>query len=92
MNSKNYSAYVKLNEVFYNYSTYNEEKDIDVLLNSILQQSFKAYEIIFIDGDSKDNTLNKLEIFKKIGKVNLFRSRFDRNRGRNFGLEKVKEI
>ena len=40
--------------------TYNEERDIDMLLNSFLNQTLSAYEIIFVDGDSNDNTLYKL--------------------------------
>jgi glycosyltransferase involved in cell wall biosynthesis len=69
--------------------TYNEEKDIDVLLNSILQQSLESYEVIFVDGSSKDNTLNKLEIFKKkCRNVKIYSDeRFDRNRARNFGIK-----
>ncbi len=37
--------------------TYNEEKNIGRLLQSIEKQSFKAYEIIVVDSDSTDRTV-----------------------------------
>lgn len=44
--------------------TYNAEKDVENTLNSIVEQTFKNYEIIVIDGDSKDKTLEILEKYK----------------------------
>lgn len=72
--------------------TYNEEKDINVMIDSILSQTILAYEIIFVDGDSKDNTLDELKKFKKkFSKVKIYSDkRFDRNRARNFGIKKSK--
>lgn len=72
--------------------TYNEERDIDMLLNSFLNQTLSAYEIIFVDGDSNDNTLYKLNIFKKkFGNAKIYSDkRFDRNRARNFGIRESK--
>ena len=42
--------------------TYNSEKDLDKTLKSIVNQSFKDVEILIIDGESKDKTV---EIAKK---------------------------
>ena len=41
-------------------ATYNSELTLDVCLNSIFSQNFKNFEIIVIDGGSKDSTLNYL--------------------------------
>jgi len=49
---------------------YNEENQIINLLNSLLNQKFlKKFEIIFIDNDSTDNTVNKVKEFKKLNKI-----------------------
>lgn len=45
--------------------TLNAEKYIENTINSILNQDFNSYEIIVIDGQSKDSTLNVLIPFKK---------------------------
>ncbi|MFX1294520.1 MAG: glycoside hydrolase family 99-like domain-containing protein, partial [Promethearchaeota archaeon] len=37
---------------------YNYEKYIEIRLNSIINQSYKPYEIIFLDDCSKDNSVN----------------------------------
>jgi glycosyltransferase involved in cell wall biosynthesis len=47
--------------------TFNSENKIEVCLNSILNQSFKNYEVLIIDGLSKDLTL--LEVKKFSGKI-----------------------
>jgi len=44
---------------------YNREKEIKVLLDSILMQDFQDYEIIVSDDCSKDNTVEILRGYKK---------------------------
>lgn len=50
---------------------YNEEKFIEPLIDSILKQDydFKYVEIIFVDGDSKDKTVEKLNKALKNKKI-----------------------
>jgi len=44
----------------------NEEKYLPKLLNSILQQDFKGKtEVIIVDGNSEDRTIEVTERFKK---------------------------
>lgn len=45
--------------------TYNAEKTINWTLNSILDQTYKNYEILILDNDSKDNTLQILQNYQK---------------------------
>jgi glycosyltransferase involved in cell wall biosynthesis len=54
---------------------YNGEKYIEKTLNSIFSQSYKNYELIIIDGGSKDNTLNIINKYKS--NVNYFISEPD---------------
>ena len=44
--------------------TYNSLKTLDKTLRSVLNQSFKHYEIIIVDDGSTDNTFTKLKSFK----------------------------
>lgn len=74
---------------------YNKEKYIIYTLNSILQQSYKEYEVIIIDDGSSDNSFNVVEEF--INKMNLTESFFlysQENNGvssaRNNGILKAK--
>jgi glycosyltransferase involved in cell wall biosynthesis len=43
---------------------YNNEKYLEETIKSILNQSFKNYEYIIIDGGSNDNTLNIIKKYK----------------------------
>lgn len=45
--------------------THNSEKYLQYCLNSVLNQSFKDFEIICVDDASTDNTLNILEYYRK---------------------------
>ena len=45
---------------------YNSSATISRTLNSIQSQSYKDYEVIIIDGNSTDNTLEIVEEFKDI--------------------------
>lgn len=47
-------------------ATYNSEKTIDRLGQSLLSQKFKDFEWVVVDGASKDDTLNKLSRYSDI--------------------------
>lgn len=44
--------------------TLNEEKYIEYLLKSLERQTFSNFEVIFVDGGSKDKTLQKADKYK----------------------------
>ena len=48
---------------------YNSEDSIVKTINSVNKQTYKNIEHVFIDGSSKDNTLNLVEVFSKRKKV-----------------------
>lgn len=57
---------------------HNSEESLKVCLDSLINQSFKDIEIICIDFDSKDNTLDILKEYKKRDtRVNIFSQRYD---------------
>ena len=43
----------------------NDEKNIEKTIKSILNQNFKNFEYLIIDGKSNDKTLKNLKKFKK---------------------------
>ena len=45
--------------------TYNSEKYIDETLNSVLDQTYRGFEIIIIDDCSKDNTWKIIKEYEK---------------------------
>jgi glycosyltransferase involved in cell wall biosynthesis len=53
----------------------NDEKNIYKTIKSIIGQSFRSYEYIVIDGNSKDKTVNQILKYKK--KINYFKSEND---------------
>lgn len=63
--------------------TYNSEKVIMQCINSILTQKYDNYEVIIIDGGSKDRTV---ELVKKIKGVRLI------NIKKNMGFSKLNNI
>lgn len=69
--------------------TYNSIKTLDKTLRSVLNQSFKHYEIIIVDDGSTDNTFTKLKSFKDT-RIKLFKIK--RSGGpakpRNYGISK----
>lgn len=55
--------------------TYNCKDDLEVTLESILNQTFKNYELIIIDGGSKDGTLDTIKRYKE--RINFWVSESD---------------
>ena len=54
--------------------TKDEERWINICLNAILKQSYKDFEIIIVDNNSSDATIDKVKFFnpKKIVKINNY--------------------
>ncbi len=74
---------------------YNEEKYIKKCLFSVSKQSYKNYEVIIIDDNSKDNSLKLIKEFISKNKLKNFKiSSLNENIGRakalNIGLKKAK--
>ena len=71
---------------------YNCEKYIEENIQSILKQTYKNFEVIYINDGSKDNTLNILK--KYVNTDNRIKVIDSENRGvshaRNLGLDNVK--
>ncbi len=61
----------------------NEEGTVKELLDSLVNQSRKANEIIIVDGGSNDKTV---EIIKKYKKIKLIQGKYGRSEGRNIGV------
>ena len=72
---------------------YNVEKYIRICVDSILNQTFKDFEVIIVDDCSTDNSYKICnELYGNNEKIRLFRQ--DKNYGipsfgRNYGLEKA---
>ena len=45
--------------------TLNEEKYVGVLLNSLEKQEFKDFEVLVVDGNSKDSTCKVVRAYTK---------------------------
>ena len=69
---------------------YNIEKYIDKCINSIIEQTYKNYEIIIINDGSTDNTKNIIDKYKTKKKVTIINQN---NKGlsesRNIGVKKA---
>ena len=76
MNNKKYTVSVIM-------SVYNDEKNVDNAIRSILNQSYENFEFLIIDDCSADSTLEKIENFKDLDKrVKIFKN------SKNIGLTK----
>ena len=72
---------------------YNVEKYLDSCLESILNQTFKNYEIIFVDDCSTDNTYNIIKEYEmKYDYVKALKNPINSGAGaaRNLGLKEAK--
>ena len=69
----------------------NEEGTIAPLLDSLLNQSKKAKEIVIVDGGSTDKTVGIIRHYqKKYGGIKLLVEKSTRAKGRNLGVEIAK--
>lgn len=66
----------------------NEEGSIRKLLDSLLEQTKKANEIIIADGGSTDKTIKIINHYqKKFSEIKLLKEKCTRSRGRNLAVE-----
>lgn len=68
-------------------TTKDEENVIRTLIQSVKQQTYKNIEIILVDNNSKDNTLDIVNKFKK---VKIYQYGPERSAQRNFGAKRSK--
>jgi len=69
-------------------TTFSEEKSIGKLLDSLLNQTLKASEIVIVDGGSKDKTVEIIRHYqKKDKKIKLLVENCSRAKGRNIGID-----
>ena len=71
--------------------TLNEEKYLPLLLKDLSNQTFQDFEILIVDGNSEDKTVQKAEFFKsKFKKLRIINTK-KRNvsHQRNFGAKKA---
>ena len=72
-------------------STYNDEKTIFDCINSILNQTYKNFELIIINDCSKDSTKKIIQSFSDKRIVYLENDKnIGRSISRNKGIEKIK--
>ena len=54
---------------------YNKAKYLEECINSILNQSHKAWKLYIIDDNSQDNSKKILKNFEKIDSINIYKSK-----------------
>jgi len=65
----------------------NEEPSVAALLESLLTQTEKPYEMIFVDGGSDDKTVDIIKRYQSISKnIKLFEFNTSRSQARNIGI------
>jgi len=69
---------------------YNSSESIATTINSILQQSYKHWELVVVDDNSDKKTKNILSKFKKIKKIKIFYLKKNKGTGycRNLAIKK----
>lgn len=72
--------------------TLNEEKYIPHLLSDLKKQHFQDFEVIVVDGNSKDKTTQKINEFQgKLNSLNVYTlEKNNVSKQRNFGASKAK--
>jgi len=74
-------------------SVYNSEKFIGPAIESILNQSFKDFELIIVDDGSTDNSVNEIEKYIDDTRIKLYKNdHVGLVRQLNFALAKAKGI
>lgn len=66
--------------------TLNAGKELSILLYSIFAQSIKACEVIIIDSESTDNTLEIAKSFSNVKVIQIERKNFDHGKTRDMAL------
>lgn len=66
--------------------TYNEEKHIKDVLESIKNQTYKNYEIVLVDSESKDNTVNIAKEYN-VNIVSIKKEDFNYSYASNVGID-----
>ena len=73
--------------------TYNEQKHIGELLESLTNQNYKRFEVIIVDSESTDDTLDIIKKYKNILSIKIIEIRkmdFDYSYASNIGVAKSK--
>ena len=65
--------------------TYNSERYISECINSVLNQTYKNFEIIISDNSSNDNTLKIIESFND-PRIKIFKNKKNVGLGKNFNI------
>ena len=68
--------------------SFNESKWIGICLNKIKQQSIKPYEVLLIDNNSIDGTIEIAKSFNKKIKVHRYKENYTPGKMLNFGMAK----
>ncbi len=68
--------------------TLNEEKNLPILLNGLMEQNFAAFEIILIDGGSRDKTISLMKEFQQAFKKKDMHLEFHHSPGKNVPFQR----
>ena len=61
-------------------ATYNHEKYVSYFINSLLNQTYENWELIFVDDCSTDNNINEIKKFSD-PRIKLFQQEFNQGQG-----------
>ena len=73
--------------------TFNSEKYLKNCIESILSQSYKNFEVIFVDNSSKDKTVQIVKDYIKQNKnfvLKIVNNEFNIANSRNIGIQNAK--